>query len=406
MNRFLPILPRATYLLALAQALNLTCAVIAVTIAALVGTHLAASPGLGTVPYGVQFASVMLCTYPASMLMRRYGRRVIFSFGAIMLISAGVVGYFAVVDSNFTWLIVSHVQLGMYVACANFYRFAAVDNVELAARPKAIALVVSGGVLAAIIGPTIANSLRIVPGFTDYSLCYAVFCLLGIATLILMAAWQPQSTGSLPEPIPKKSELPSRVGIGLPIMVAIFCSAGGYFLMNLLMVQASLVMKDICSFSALSIAIEVHVLSMFAPSFITGYIITRIGLQRTLLTGFLLISAAMALGIFEVRYALVFGSLTLLGLGWNLTYVGGGALLAQSVNEHDRHRWQGINDTVIAACATLGALLPAPMMALLGWNWSNIALVPICIIGFVLCVKVLPRSEFISIQPLTSRTTK
>jgi len=405
-NRFLPILPRATYLLSLAQALNLTCAVISVTIAAIVGTHLAASPVLGTVPYGVQFASVMLCTYPASMLMRRYGRRMIFSFGAIMLISAGVVGYFAVAHSNFTWLIFSHVQLGMYVACANFYRFAAVDNVEFAARPKAIALVVSGGVLAAIIGPAIANSLRIVTGFTDYSLCYAVFCVLGVATLLLMAAWQPQSTGSLPEPISKKPEMPLRAGIGLPIMVAIYCSASGYFLMNLLMVQASLVMKDICSFSALSFAIEVHVLSMFAPSFITGYIITWIGLQRILLIGFLLISSAIALGMFDVSYELVFGSLTLLGLGWNLTYVGGGALLAQSVNEHDRHRWQGINDTVIAACATLGALLPAPMMTLLGWNWSNIALAPICIIGFLLCTKVLSRSELLPIQSLASRSTK
>ena len=66
-------------------------------------------------------------------------------------------------------------------------------------------------------------------------------------------------------------------------------------------------------------------------------------------------------------------ALIFLGLGWNFTYVGGGALLSQSVGETHKHRWQGINDTVIAACATAGAFLPAPMLAVLDWRGSNLA---------------------------------
>lgn len=386
--RLLPDLPRATYLLTLAQALNLTCAVISVTIAALVGSHLAATPALGTIPYGAQFASVMLCTFPASILMRRYGRRKIFSFGAFMLIIAGVVGYMAVVKSSFAWLIASHVALGIYIACANFYRFAAVDNVAPAAKPRAISLVVAGGVIAAVVGPAIANSLRAVPGFTDFSLCYAAFCLLGLGTILLMSVWRPKEAIPVERPLINIPARRAPLGVSMSILVAIFCSASGYFLMNLLMVQASLVMKDICSFSATSFAIEVHVLSMFAPSFITGSVIARFGAQRILIAGFLLISAAMAFGTLDVRYEFIFVALTLLGLGWNLTYVGGGALLAQSVDDRDRHRWQGINDTAIAACATLGAFLPAPMLTGLGWNWSNIALAPICLLGIVLCATV------------------
>jgi predicted MFS family arabinose efflux permease len=406
LRRLLHDLPRATYLLSLAQALNLTCAVISVTIAALVGSHLAETPALGTVPYGAQFASVMLCTFPVSMLMRRHGRRVIFSFGAVMLIIAGIVGYMAVVRSSFAWLIASHVALGIYIACANFYRFAAVDNVELAAKPRAISLVVAGGVLAAVAGPAIANSLRVVPGFADFSLCYAAFCLLGVATLLLMAVWRPQEASSVAQPLVNTPARRAPLGIRRSILVAIFCSASGYFLMNLLMVQASLVMKDICSFSATSFAIEVHVLSMFAPSFLTGSIIARIGLQRTLIAGFLLISAAMVFGTLDVRYEFIFVALILLGLGWNLTYVGGGALLAQSVEERDRHRWQGINDTVIAACATLGAFLPAPMLTGLGWNWSNMLLAPICLLGIILCAKVLPRRESALAQPVMGASVK
>jgi predicted MFS family arabinose efflux permease len=391
LRRRLPDLPRATYLLTLGQALNLTCAVISVTIAALVGSRLAATPALGTLPYGVQFASVMLFTYPASMLMRRHGRRPIFSLGAALLIVSGVLGYLAVTRGDFGLLIATHAILGVYIACANFYRFAAVDHLEPAAKPKALSLVVAGGVIAAVAGPAIANSLRTVAGFADFSLCYAAFCVLGAATLVLMALWRPQP--AVAEPAPRTAAAARRMPLGasLPIFVAIFCSAGAYFLMNLLMVQASLVMADICSFAATSTAIQVHVLSMFAPSFVTGAVITRIGLRRTLMAGFLLLAGAMVLGMQDIRYASVFGALTLLGLGWNLAYVGGGALLAQSVDERDRHRWQGINDTVIAACATLGAFLPAPLLAGLGWNRSNLALAPLCVLGIVLCWRALAR---------------
>ncbi len=399
LHRLLPDLPPATYLLTIAQAVNLTCAVISVTIAALVGSHLATIPALGTLPYGTQFASVMLFTYPASMLMRRHGRRTIFSLGAVALIIAGIVGYLAIERSNFALLIWSHALLGIYIACANFYRFAAVDNVESAAKPGAISLVVSGGILAAVAGPTIANLLKTVPGFADFSLCYAVFCILGIATLILMAAWQPRAACPAPQAADYASVWRAPLRMTMPLLVAIFCAAGGYFLMNLLMVQASLVMKDICSFPASTFAINAHVLSMFAPSLFMGSIIAWIGLQRTLITGFLLISAAIALGAFDVRYELVFGALILLGLGWNMTYVGGGALLAQSVNERDHHRWQGINDTIIAACATLGAFLPAPMLIGLGWNWSNIVLAPICLLGIVLCFQLQTRTKPIHLQP-------
>lgn len=392
-------LPRETYLLTLAQAVNLTCAVLSVTIAAIVGTQLATMPSLATVPYGMQFASVMLCTYPASMLMRRHGRRVIFCLGAVFLVLAGIVGYVAVAYSSFGLLVASHAVLGIYIACANFYRFAAVDNVKPSAKPGAISLVVSGGVLAAVAGPNIANFLQTVPGFVDFSLCYAAFCLLGVITLVLMRFWRPQSASAdLQLLVYAPKRLRGRA-MGMPILVAIFCSAGGYFMMNLLMVEASLVLKDICSFSATSFAIELHVLSMFAPSFVTASIIEWIGLQRTLATGFLLISAAIALGTLDINYEFVFGALILLGLGWNLTYVGGGALLTQSVDEYGRHFWQGINDTIIAACAALGAFMPAPMLIGLGWNGSNMALAPVCLLGIVLCCLLLPRNNSVNMRP-------
>ena len=384
-----PRLPWSTYLLALAQAINLTAAVISVTIAALVGTKLAPTAALGTVPYGVQFAAVMLFTYPASMLMCRYGRRIVFCCGATSLIVAGAVGYIAVSKASFSLLVTAHGMLGIYIACANFYRFAAVDNLPSTIKSKAISLVVAGGVLAAIIGPLIAGSLRIVAGYADFALCYAALIGLGILTLLLMANWHPDEA----KPLPSSESFPSSVSMtrkwNIAIFAAIFASAGGYFIMNLLMVQASLVMKNISSFDASSRAIQVHVLAMFVPSFVTGSLIANKGLRQTLLFGFALLVAAAGLGMMPISYESVFVGLLLLGLGWNLTYVGGGTLLTHCISDSERHRWQGINDTLIAGCATLGAFLPAPLFASIGWNNTNMMVLPLCFAGSVICWKAV-----------------
>lgn len=108
--------PRVTFLFSVAQAINLTAAVVSVTIAALVGAKLAPSNGLATLPYGIQFLFVLLLTYPVSMLMERKGRVLGFRLGAVMLVISGVLGYIAVSLSNYYLLIVSHAFLGAYVA--------------------------------------------------------------------------------------------------------------------------------------------------------------------------------------------------------------------------------------------------------------------------------------------------
>lgn len=382
-------LPWQTYVLTLAQALNLTVSVISVTIAAVVGSKLAATAAMGTIPYGIQFAAVMLLTYPASMLMRRYGRRPIFCAGAVFLIIAGVVGYVAVSKESFSLLIVAHGLLGIYIACANFYRFAAVDNLASGIKAHAMSLVVAGGVLAAIIGPAVASSLRNVTGFVDFSLCYAAFSALGLLTLLLLVIWEPVQTLPLPEVSVNSSRVVKLTSWNIAIFAAIFSSAGGYFIMNLLMVQASLVMKDICSFDASSRAIQVHVLAMFAPSFFTGLLISFIGLRQVLILGFILLIGAAGFGMMDISYDAVFFGLILVGLGWNLVYVGGGTLLAQNVGDQERHRWQGINDTLIAGCATLGAFLPAPLLANWGWDGTNMMILPLCLVGIFLCWKAL-----------------
>jgi MFS family permease len=332
-------LPRSTYILSACQALNLTAAVISVTIAPLVGAKLAPGAAWATVPYGFQFAAVMLATYPAAVLMRRFGRKPCFLAAALLLIAAGCLGYDAVRRSAFFELIAAHGLLGAYVSFANYYRFAAVDRVSESLRPKAMSIVVAGGIVAAITGPLISIGLKDVGDYVPFSLCYAAFVLLGVLTVGFLCAWAPADVAR--SDADRKTYVPL-VSRG-PVIAAVFASAAGYFVMNLLMIQASLVMESMCvSFNATSVAVQAHVVAMFAPSLVTGKAIARIGHRNTLLCGFALLAAAAMCGAFAVGYAGMFAAMLLLGVGWNFSYVGGGALLAQHLSEGNRHRLQGL----------------------------------------------------------------
>jgi predicted MFS family arabinose efflux permease len=80
---------------------------------------------------------------------------------------------------------------------------------------------------------------------------------------------------------------------------------------------------------------------------------------------------ATVVNIFYFDYNAVYLSLVALGAGWNLMYVGGGALLSKHLVGQDRYRWQGVNDTAIALCATIGAFFPAPLFSWIGWEHTN-----------------------------------
>jgi predicted MFS family arabinose efflux permease len=376
-------LPSSTYILCLCQALNLTAAIVSVTVAALVGEQVAPNPVWSTLPYGVQFAVVALLTYPASVFMRSFGRRVGFMLGAVMLIAAGGVGFIAVQRSSFAWLVVAHGLLGAYVAFANFYRFAAVDHLPTSLRPRGLSLVVAGGVLAAFIGPSLSIGLEGVAGYAPFALCYASFGGIGLGTMVLVWLWRPASANPT---IAAVSSFTIEQRVLAPIAAAIFSSASAYMIMNLLMVQASLVMNSMgVDFRVGTWAIQGHVLAMFVPSFVTGMLVSRFGYRVTLCAGFVLLISATLIAFASLGgYLAMLSSLVLLGVGWNFSYIGGGALLTKFLTDENRHRMQGINDSIIAICATVGAFAPALLQALVGWKNTNLLCLLVCVFGLAL----------------------
>lgn len=301
--------------------------------------------------------------------------------GAIPLALSGVSGFLAVEHQHFPTLVLSHSALGVYIAFANFNRFAATDNLSQALKPKALSLVVAGGVIAAVVGPTLTEWLRDVGGYPLFSLCYAAF--VGLALLsLLIALCLPNDAGmaravnSAAKPASVRAE-----PAGPSVVVAMAVAALGYGIMNLLMIQASMHMKHMHEdFTDVRLAIQWHVIAMFAPSFFTGAIIQRLGIKTTICAGLALLIGCSAMNIWSHSYAMMTLALIALGLGWNLTYVGGGALLAQSLqNSPAAMQMQGKNDLAIAIFATLGAFSPSLLLSSVGWDGTNAICMVLCL---------------------------
>ncbi|WP_336971167.1 MFS transporter [Alcaligenes sp. PF14] len=389
-------LPYRTYLYFLAQSINLTTAVMSVTMAALVGGSLAPEPWLSTVPYGFQFLFVMLFTLPASRLMAAIGRKKSFLLASLPLAASGVVGYWAIEMKQFSWLVASHALLGTYIAFANFNRFAATDGLNSTLKPRAISLVVAGGVIAAVSGPMLIRGLKTSSFGQEFAACYAAFTVLaGVSLLLnlLIKEVKPVQSTTL-----KKTSRGQTLGLVLhnkTLAIAICIAAIGYGIMNLLMIQASMHMSHLhVHFSDISTAIQWHVLAMFAPSFFTGILIQRFGLKTIAISGIVLLLLSSLINIVAHGYTALSLSLLILGLGWNFTYVGGSALLSNSLEDKPQAlEVQGLNDLGVSICATLGAFAPAFLFSFAGWSGTNTLSASICLLLLLLSLIYIPPQQ-------------
>ncbi|MGH6927581.1 MAG: MFS transporter, partial [Dongiaceae bacterium] len=276
---------RNVLVLALCQAVSMTAMTITVTVTVLNGEALVTDKAWATVPIGLQAVATMLTTIPASALMRARGRRFGFTLGALAGIVGGILGVLSVVDLSFWLLCLANVAIGAAQGFAVFYRFAAADAADEAFRSRAISLVLAGGVVAGIFGPTLSQWSREMFPSDIFAGCYGVIVLLylGILGLLPLARMPPL----LSREERRQSGRPLVVILRQPVaVVALLAGMIGYGVMAFLMTATPLAMTHHhFEFSDWRSVIQWHVLGMFAPSFVTGSIIKRVGVLNVLWLG-------------------------------------------------------------------------------------------------------------------------
>ena len=356
--------------LTLAQALSMTGVSVVTLTTGLAGTYLAASPTLATAPLAAQFVATMLATYPAAMVMRKYGRRAGFSLGQLIGLMGALASAFALWEKSFPMFLAAGAVLGVHNAFWGYYRFAAAEAAGESFKARAISLVMAGGVLAAVAGPELAKHTRNLFEPVVFAGCYGAIAILCAVNIVLLQA------ARLPAAPVVQSHRVGRTWRELlkdPTYFAAAASAmTGYGVMILVMAATPISMAD-CGFTFddAAFVIQWHALAMFAPSFFTGSLIGRWGAMRIIFAGLFLNVFCMAVNLSGTNISNFWFGLVALGLGWNFMYVGGTALLTSAYRPEERDTAQATNDTLVFAAISVATFASGALQNTLGWFAVN-----------------------------------
>ena len=365
----------------------------------LAGQSLASNPCLATLPISLIVLGSMLAATPISAIMQRWGRRVGFLVGATAGACGGVVGAYGLYLGSFPIFLLGSLLTGIYMSAHGFYRFAAADTASDEFRPKAISYVMAGGLAAAIIGPQIVKLTAesyVIPFLGTYIAVIVVNVIGSALFFFLDIPTPPRPTADTPKGRTRLELLKTP-----RIAVAIICAMVSYALMNLVMTSTPLAVVG-CGYTANDAAdvVTSHVLAMYVPSFFTGHLIARFGVEKIVALGLAILAGAGVVALQGVDLGNFFVALILLGVGWNFGFIGATSMLAASHEVHERGRMQGLNDLLVFGGVTLASLASGGLMncsggsPIEGWTAVNLAMIPLLTLagGALLWLTMRPRT--------------
>ncbi len=365
---------RNAMVLAVAQALGGANNTIIFSTASIVGSVIAPDKGLATVPVTCMVLGMWFGTLPVGWLARRFGRRPALQIGTLFGMASGLISCTAVITGNFWLLLFGTFCGGLYAAAFQSYRFAAADTASEAYRAKAVSWVLAGGVFAGVLGP------QIVIFTTDLLSPYAFAATyLGQSACALVAIGVLQLV-KIPKPVVRKGESgrPLAEIVRTPrFIVAVVCGVTSYAVMNLVMTAAPLAMIG-CGHSVTeaTLGIQWHVLAMYGPSFVTGSVVARYGVNRVTVAGLVLLALTGVAALSGTSVAHFWTALILLGLGWNLSFIGATTMVTACHRPEERTKVQSFNDFLIFGSMAVSSFSSGQILAYFGWNTINAVIFP------------------------------
>ena len=367
---------RNALVLAVAQALAGGNATVIVATSAIIGSLLAPDVTLSTLPISVMVVGMWLGTLPVGMLAKAYGRRFALQTGSAFGAASGLVSCAAVLQGSFALLLLGSLCGGLYASAHQSYRFAAADTASARFRPKAVAWVLAGGVFAAVIGPQLVIFTKdLWPAylFAATYLAQSACAVVAAAVLVLLKIPRPHVSHSLADGRPL-----SAIVVQPKFIVAAVCGLASYTMMNMVMTSAPLAMI-MCHHSVgqAALAIQWHVIGMYAPSFITGSLILRFGVRRLMAAGLALIVVAATIELLGIALWNFWLGLALLGIGWNFAFIGATTLVTECHDPHERNKVQAFNDFLIFGSTAIGSFSSGALLAGYGWSAVNGMVYPV-----------------------------
>jgi len=378
------LLQRNVLLLLGAQLVFVAGSSMTVTMGGIVGSRLAPSPSLATLPVSLMVLGTALGTVPASLLMQRLGRRLGFAFAAALAAVAVQVAALALRSENFALYCLSTAMTGATLAFSQQFRFAAAESVPPERAGQAISFILLGSIGGAFVGPElVASGDRIVEGnaFLGAVQGASVLFLFAVALLLAMRRTEATEGGAT-----AGEARPLREILQAPLFrLAVAAGVVGQGVMVFIMTATpvSMHVMDGHDLATTAGVIRAHVLAMYIPSLVSGLLIARFGERTLMLWGVAALLATLAFGLSGHAVMHYTSALVLLGVGWNFLFVGGTTLLVKSYQPSERYRAQALNEAAVFGTSATGSLLAGTLLMSLGWMPLLLSTLPVLLLmGF------------------------
>ena len=358
------------------QLISATGQIVIVTLGGIIGSSLTDNQSIATLPVSLMVVVTALSAIPATMLMKKIGRKFGSSFASLSAASAVLIAAYALYSQSFNLFVVAAAMFGINAAFTQQYRYAAAESVEQKFVGRAISMILLGAIGGALLGPELVTRGQYwIENIPYAGSLISLSVLFGVQSILLLMLSPFRVTS---EEGPEDGARP--LAIIMRQRVFIMAMLGGtvaYGAMTFIMTATPLSMHVIDGYSieATANVIRSHVLAMYVPSLVSGFLFERFGLSKVMMVGVIGLLLACFAGLSGQSIFSYWTALVMLGIGWNFLYVGSTTMLTYTYKSSERFKAQGINEFCVFGMSALGSLLAGTIMYFYGW--LTLVLIPI-----------------------------
>ena len=373
--------------LTLSQIFSFTAAPVTVFLSGIIGSQISPLKSLSTLPMSISVVGIAIGAIFASKLMSITGRKIGFIVASIGNTLVSILAAYSIFIQSFSIYCIANFFLGVGMAFTHQYRFAAAESVNKDKVPRAISIILLGGIVSAFIGPSVANYSKELFSNHMYVGSYLSLAALTFLPTIFFLFYKNTSKIELSFKYSGRSYLEL---VSQPrFLQAVISSAFGYAIMTFLMTGTPLSMHviDGISLNKTSIVIQIHVACMFLPSLIAGNLVKKIGHSKMMYVGVGLYCITVVISLFDQSFLNYMLALVFLGFGWNFLFISGTSLLVLTYKEEEKYRAQGFNDFVVYSVHALGSLSAGVLIVLTNWKIMNLICIPLIIVIILITLR-------------------
>ena len=368
------------WIITASQIFSFTPAPVNVFLSGIIGSTLSPIKSFQTVPTSLMIVGVAVFSFFAAKIMSRIGRKAGFLYAALFSTLSVLLAAYAVWNNNFYLFCLACFFIGNGMSFTHQYRFAAAESVEKSFIPKALSIIMLATIFSALLGPNIANFNKDLINGHLYVGSYLSLAVLTSVPIIFLSFYSPKTDQSDVKKYKERSYF--ELILQPRFLQAVASAAFAYAVMSFLMTATPINMHIIehYSLNKTGIVIQLHIISMFLPSLITGNLLKKFGHSKIIYAGVGFYILTILLSFLETSFFNYILSLVFLGLGWNFLYLSGTGLLVLSYKEEEKFKAQGFNDILVFSIQALASLSAGYMLSTTSWKTMNLIAIPFLIL--------------------------